>query len=57
MPKSKKSGKKPAVKVADLSAKSDPKGGADIVITKTVDKASPILFQNTATGTHLKNVK
>ncbi len=56
MPKSKKSGKKPAVKVADLSAKSDPKGG-DMVITKTVDKASTTLFQNAATGTHLKNVK
>ena len=48
MAKSKNSDKKPSVKVDDLGAKKDPKGGKvqihDIPITKPVDKASPTLF-------------
>ncbi len=41
------------VKVQDLDAKKDPKGGgvalSDISITKVVDKASPTLATNTST--------
>lgn len=50
MPKTKKSSRKPAVKVADLQAKKDPKGGKgavhDFSITHVVDKASPVLFDS-----------
>jgi len=54
MPKAKKNSRKPAVQVSDLSAKKDPKGGfADLTITKTVDKTTPILFSS-ATTTNTK---
>ncbi len=48
MAKSKKSPKKPSVKVKDLRAAKNPKGGGkvkiqDISITHTVDKSSPTL--------------
>ncbi len=49
MPK-KKSTKKPSVKVNDLRARKNPKGGrasvSDISIQKTVDKTTPVLFQS-----------
>jgi type VI protein secretion system component Hcp len=45
MAKSKGTGKKQSVKVNDLSARKDPKGGnTSLSFTHTVDKASPILM-------------
>ncbi|HEX7421884.1 MAG TPA: hypothetical protein VF505_18510 [Thermoanaerobaculia bacterium] len=51
MSKSKRSAKKPSVKVKDLRPKKNPKGG--LVITKTVDKSTPILMSS-ATTTNTK---
>ncbi len=45
MPKSKKNSRKPSVKVNDLRAKKNPKGGGK--------KASPLLMQACATGKHI----
>jgi hypothetical protein len=54
MSKSKRSAKKPSVRVRDLRPKKNPKGGlADIVITKKIDKPSPIFFSS-ATPTNTK---
>ncbi len=54
MAKMKKNVRKPKVQVADLSAKKNPKGGlSDIVITKTIDKSTPILMSS-ATTTNTK---
>ena len=53
MSKTKKSSRKPTVRVADMNPKQDPKGGADIVITKVVDKSSTTLLQSCATGEHV----
>jgi len=51
MSKSKSSKKKPSVKVNDLQATKDPKGGSvalhDLSFTHVVDKASPILIDST----------
>jgi type VI protein secretion system component Hcp len=54
MPKTKKRSRKPAVQVADLTAKKNPKGGfSDLTIQKVVDKTTPVLF-STATTTNTK---
>jgi len=51
MSKSKSSKKKPSVKVNDLQATKDPKGGSvalhDISFTHPVDKSSPVLMDVT----------
>ncbi len=50
MTKSKKPSRKNSVKVPDLAAKKDPKGG-DINITKSTDTSSSTLFNATGTTT------